>query len=87
MPELREGIRLDLTDPLAADPELPAHLRQGPGWPSSNPNHNLDELAFPVGHCGHVGPRPEGALIAIVALTRGYPRLRLAGREPRGPFP
>jgi FAD/FMN-containing dehydrogenase len=25
------------------------------GWPSSNPNHNLDELAFPVGHCGHVG--------------------------------
>ncbi len=49
VPELREGLRLDLADPLAADPELPPHLRQGSGVAVEQPEPQLDDLLLPLG--------------------------------------
>jgi hypothetical protein len=48
VPELREGLRLDLADPLSSDVKLPPTSAKVRGWPSSNPNRKHD-LLLPLG--------------------------------------
>jgi hypothetical protein len=48
MAELRECLRLDLSDPLSSEVELAAHLLQRPGVAVQQPEPELDDLFLPL---------------------------------------